>query len=223
MRRGLFISFEGGEGCGKSTQVARLAGRLRSLGWRVREVREPGGTPLAEEIRHTLKHSPHGAGMAPEAELLLMNAARAQLVREVIRPALASGEIVLCDRFSDSTLAYQGWGRGLDRGQVDAVLSIAVGETRPDLTFWLRVPPEIAARRRAERARMGGAAGAGDAAAEDRFERAGTEFFSRVDAGFAALAAAEPGRIRPVDASPPAEEVERVIWSWVQSRLPVAG
>jgi dTMP kinase len=140
-QRGLLITFEGSEGCGKSTQVARLAARLRGLGFGVRELREPGGTALGEEIRHTLKHSPAGSGMTPEAELLLFNAARAQLVREVIRPALAAGEILLCDRFLDSTLAYQGWGRGLDRKLVETVLDITVGPTLPDLTLLLRVAP----------------------------------------------------------------------------------
>jgi len=109
-----FITFEGTEGCGKSTQIELLASQVHGLGYRVRVFREPGGTPVGEEIRHTLKHSKNNAAMTPEAELLLMNASRAQLVREVIRPALASGEIVLCDRFYDSTTAYQGYGRGLE-------------------------------------------------------------------------------------------------------------
>src|SRR4051812_20783136 len=109
-RTGLFITFEGTEGSGKSTQVSLLAGHLRSLGRSVRTIREPGGTPIGEEIRHTLKHSLANEAMTAEAELLLMNASRAQIVREVIRPALATGEIVLCDRFYDSTIAYQGYG-----------------------------------------------------------------------------------------------------------------
>ena len=112
--KGLFITFEGTEGSGKSTQISLLAERLRELGHTVRTLREPGGTPIGEEIRHTLKHSKDNDAMTPEAELLLMNASRAQLVREVIRPALAAGEIVLCDRFYDSTTAYQGYGRQLD-------------------------------------------------------------------------------------------------------------
>src|SRR5438105_3752716 len=111
--KGLFITFEGTEGSGKSTQISLLASRLRSLGHRVREIREPGGTPIGEEIRHTLKHSADNEAMTAEAELLLMNASRAQLVREIIRPALAAGEVVLSDRFYDSTTAYQGYGRGL--------------------------------------------------------------------------------------------------------------
>src|SRR5580704_16142382 len=112
--KGLFITFEGTEGSGKTTQIAALAERLRALGHTVRVLREPGGTPIGEEIRHTLKHSEANQNMTPETELLLMNASRAQLVREIIQPALAAGEIVLCDRFYDSTIAYQGFGRGLD-------------------------------------------------------------------------------------------------------------
>src|SRR5512137_2104899 len=150
--KGLFVTFEGTEGSGKTTQISLLAWRLRAMGHRVRTLREPGGTPIGEEIRHTLKHSPSNHAMTPEAELLLMNAARAQLVREVIRPALAGGEIVVCDRFADSTTAYQGWGRGLDLRRVQEVVDFAVGKTRPDLTLWLRVPQDVAAARRRERA-----------------------------------------------------------------------
>src|ERR1039457_4357111 len=143
MPKGLFITFEGMEGCGKSTQVELLARRLGALGHRVRTLREPGGTPIGEEIRHTLKHSVANQAMTAEAELLLMNASRAQLVREVIRPALAAGEIVLCDRFYDSTVAYQGYGRGLDLKMVNAIIDVAIGETRPDLTLLMLVPHEL--------------------------------------------------------------------------------
>src|SRR5438552_6292700 len=132
--KGLFVTFEGTEGSGKSTQIALLAARLRALGHSVREIREPGGTPIGEEIRHTLKHSAANQAMTPEAELLLMNASRAQLVRETIRPALAAGHIVLSDRFYDSTTAYQGYGRGLDLESVKTIVDFAVGRTRPDLT-----------------------------------------------------------------------------------------
>jgi dTMP kinase len=145
--KGLFITFEGTEGSGKSTQILPLADRLRSLGRIVRTLREPGGTPIGEEVRHTLKHSKDNAAMTAEAELLLMNASRAQLVREVIRPALAAGEIVLCDRFYDSTVAYQGYGRQLDLKIVKAVIDVAVGDTRPDRTLLLEVPPDVSAER----------------------------------------------------------------------------
>src|SRR3974390_2857605 len=145
--KGLFITFEGTEGSGKSTQIPILADRLRALGRHVRTLREPGGTPIGEEIRHTLKHSHANDAMTAEAELLLMNASRAQLVREVIRPALHPGEIVLCDRFYDSTMAYQGYGRQLDLKMVDAIIRVAVGETRPALTLLLMVSPELSQQR----------------------------------------------------------------------------
>src|SRR5438445_12871950 len=148
MPQGRFITFEGTEGAGKTTQIQLLAERLRQLGQIVRPVREPGGTALGEEIRHTLKHSPQNAGMTPETELLLMNASRAQLVREVIRPALAQGEIVLCDRFYDSTIAYQGYGRQLDLAKVQTMLDFAVEDTRPHLTLLLEVPLEVSEARR---------------------------------------------------------------------------
>src|SRR5882672_2133474 len=135
--KGIFITFEGNEGSGKSTQISLLAEHLRSMHHSVRTIREPGGTPIGEEIRHTLKHSSANQAMTAETELLLMNASRAQLVREVIRPALAAGEIVLSDRFYDSTTAYQGHGRGLDLNLVKAIIEAAVGETRPDLTLLL--------------------------------------------------------------------------------------
>src|SRR3954452_18301091 len=145
--KGHFITFEGTEGSGKSTQISILAEHLRNLGRTVRTLREPGGTPIGEEIRHTLKHSLANEAMTAEAELLLMNASRAQIVREVIRPALAAGEVVLCDRFYDSTTAYQGYGRQLDLKQVKAIVDFAVGETRPDLTLLLVVPHSVSQER----------------------------------------------------------------------------
>src|SRR5665811_619904 len=129
--KGLFITFEGTEGSGKTTQISLLADHLRSMGYGVRTLREPGGTPIGEEIRHTLKHSPANHAMTAEAELLLMNASRAQLVREIIRPALATGKIILCDRFYDSTIAYQGYGRKLDLASVKKMVDFAVGDTLP--------------------------------------------------------------------------------------------
>ncbi len=179
MTKGLFITFEGSEGCGKSTQVELLARRLRALGHRVRTLREPGGTPIGEEIRHTLKHSKNNAAMTAEAELLLMNASRAQLVREVIRPALDAGEIVLCDRFYDSTTAYQGYGRELDLQMVKAVIDVAVGETRPDLTLLLTVSAEIGEMRRAMRQST-------LPFMRDRMEEADKKFFERVAKGYEA-------------------------------------
>jgi dTMP kinase len=214
--RGVFVTFEGGEASGKSTQVALLAERLKGLGHRVRALREPGGTPIGEEIRHTLKHSHDNEAMTPETELLLMNASRAQLVREVIRPALAAGEIVLCDRFHDSTLAYQGYGRQLDLELVRRVVEIAVGETRPDLTLLLMAPAEVGeARRKGRQSTL--------PFQRDRIEEAGRGFFERVARGYEAIAAAEPGRVRCVDASRTIEEVAAAVFAQVQPILPKPG
>jgi len=210
--KGLFITFEGTEGSGKTTQIIALCNRLRSVGISVRTLREPGGTPIGEEIRHTLKHSKDNAGMTPEAELLLMNASRAQLVREVIRPALASGETVLCDRFYDSTIAYQGYGRQLDLKMVRSVIEVAVGATRPDLTLLLVVPQDLSeVRQRARQASL--------SFVRDRMEEAGREFFERVETGYRALAAGEPERIRMIDATGSVDETAIMIWKEVEPRL----
>jgi dTMP kinase len=206
---GLFITFEGTEGCGKSTQIALLAERLRAEGKTVRLLREPGGTAIGEEIRHTLKHSPSNHGMTSEAELLLMNASRAQLVREVIRPALASGEIVLCDRFYDSTIAYQGYGRQLDLKMIRSIVDVAVGETRPNLTLLLNISQSVSEAR--QRARQ-----AAGPAVRDRFEEADRNFFERVARGYEDIAATEADRIKVIDASGSIETVSVAIWAQVQ-------
>jgi dTMP kinase len=211
--KGLFITFEGTEGSGKSTQVSLLAERLRTSGRTVRTLREPGGTPIGEEIRHTLKHSKDNAAMTAEAELLLMNASRAQLVREVIRPALAAGEIILCDRFYDSTTAYQGYGRGLDLKTVQTVIDFAVGETRPELTLLLNISPEAGeARRRSRQSTL--------PLLRDRMEEADRRFFERVAKGYQQIAAAEPKRVRLVDAAGDVETVGAAIWKEVSPLLP---
>jgi dTMP kinase len=199
---GRFITFEGTEGGGKSTQIQLLAARLREHGHTVRALREPGGTPIGEEIRHTLQHSAQNHAMTPEAELLLMNASRAQLVREVIRPALEAGEIVLCDRFYDSTTAYQGYGRQLDLPLVRTIIDAAVGATRPDLTILLHVPIDVSESRRKLRA----------SGARDRMEELDRAFFERVEQGFKAIAVAEPKRVRVIDATRPIEVVREEIW-----------
>ncbi len=209
---GRFITFEGNEGSGKSTQISLLAARLRSLGHAVRTLREPGGTAIGEEIRHTLKHSQNNQAMTAEAELLLMNASRAQLVREVIRPALQTGEIVLCDRFYDSTTAYQGYGRQLDLKMVQAIIEAAIGETRPDLTLLLLVPQNMSEQRRSLRQ-------AGLPVLRDRMEEADRDFFLRVARGYEAIAAAEPRRVRKIDATRQVLEVEAEIWIAVQRLL----
>ena len=204
---GRFITFEGTEGAGKSTQIKLLAERILATGRKVRVLREPGGTPIGEEVRHTLQHSAQNAAMTPEAELLLINASRAQLVREVIRPALAAGEIVLCDRFYDSTLAYQGYGRQLDLARVREIIDFAVGDTRPHLTLMLHVPLSISEERRKTRS-------------ADRFEQAGRAFFERVEQGFQALAKADPTRIKWIDATQPIETVTALVWNYVE---PIGG
>jgi dTMP kinase len=209
---GFFLSFEGTEGSGKSTQAALLARRLRDLGHHVRELREPGGTPIGEEIRHTLKHSAANHAMTPEAELLLMNASRAQLVREVIRPALAAGEIVICDRFYDSTTAYQGCGRQLDLNVVWRVIDLAVGDTRPDLTLLFLVPQAVSEERRLKRQST-------MAFVRDRFEEADRSFFERVEQGYRTLAAAEPERVHPLDATGSIDNLTREVWNLVEPRL----
>jgi len=206
---GLFISFEGTEGSGKSTQVSLLAERVRALGCAVRTLREPGGTPIGEEIRHTLKHSTQNQAMKAETELLLMNASRAQLVREVIRPALAGGEIVLADRFYDSTTAYQGYGRQLDLSDVRQIIDFAVGPTRPDLTLLILVPPAISAERLLARQST-------LPFMRDRIEEADHGFFERVARGYQAIAAAEPERVRMVQGAAPAKLVEAEIWKIVE-------
>jgi dTMP kinase len=215
---GLFITFEGTEGSGKSTQISLLAERLRGQGYSVRTLREPGGTPIGEEIRHTLKHSAANHAMTAEAELLLMNASRAQLVREVIRPALAAGEIVLCDRFYDSTTAYQGYGRELDLKLVRAIIDIAVGSTRPDLTLLLNVPHDIREQRRLARQPT-----LPLHLQRDRFEEADRDFFERVAKGYQALAAAEPQRVRVVDATSNVADLAHVLWQLVEPRLEPIG
>jgi len=202
---GCFITFEGTEGCGKSTHIKKLASRLKAEGRTVRTLREPGGTESGESIRHLLKHGPEE--LTAEAELLLMNASRAQLVRELIRPAIAAGEVVLCDRFYDSTTVYQGTGRGLDAAQVQNVIEFAAGETRPDLTLLLQIPLKISEERRARRAET------------DRFEQADRAFFERIEAGYTALAAAEPDRIRVIQADQSLDSVAATIWQVVSERL----
>jgi dTMP kinase len=213
--KGFFITFEGTEGSGKSTQVSLLAGRLYGLGHTVRVLREPGGTPIGEEIRHTLKHSAQNEAMTPEAELLLMNASRAQLVREYIRPALAKGEIVICDRFFDSTMTYQGYGRELDLATVRTIIDFAVGDTRPDLTLLLAVPPDVSEERlRSRQSTL--------PFIRDRMEEADRAFFDRVAKGYEVIAAAEPGRFRKIDGTASVEMIRQAVWHHLESLLKTA-
>ena len=204
MERGKFITFEGGEGCGKSTQVRRLKEALEREGVEVVLTREPGGTWLSEEIRRLIKDQDTDAP-CDRSELLLFLAARAQLVKNVIRPALESGKWVVSDRFSDSTLAYQGYGRGLPLDILRDCNDFACEGLKPDLTLLLDVSPETAA------ARLQGREAATNTKA-DRIERAGDEFHARLRKGFAELAKAEPWRILTIDANGTVDEVWEDVW-----------
>lgn len=197
--RGRFITFEGGEGCGKSTQVKRLAEHLASKGIKVVLTREPGGTRLAELIRGLLKDEREDPP-CDRSELLLFLAARAQLVRNVIEPALASGKWVLSDRFSDSTFAYQGYGRGLPLDVLRLANDFACDGLKPDLTLLLDVRSEVAAARMRRRE-------AATNTSADRIEQAGDGFHSRLRAGFLEMAKAEPERIRVIDANGSPDDV----------------
>jgi dTMP kinase len=201
MPKGLFITFEGGEGCGKSTQVARLAARLRALGKTVVTTREPGGTLIGEEIRHVLQYSKAGRGMFPETEVLLFSAARAQHVRELILPALARGAIVICDRFADSTTVYQGVARKLDAKAVARLNEFAVDVCRPHLTLLLDLDVRLGMERSQQRQMT-----------FDRMQEQKLDFYERVRRGYRALAKREPTRIKIVDATPPADTVESAVW-----------
>ena len=209
--RGLFITFEGSEGCGKSTQVQRLAGRLTRDGLPFLLTREPGGTAIGEKIRDLLQFAPESAAMFPETELLLFEASRSQLVREVIQPARERGELVVSDRFFDSTTVYQGVARKLNPDVVEQLNRFAVGECRPDLTFLLDVDVATARARMLRRVRP--------VTAPDRMEQEPLEFYERVCAAYRDLAAREPDRVRLIDASRTADVIETHIWELLQSKL----
>ncbi len=198
MTKGLFITLEGGEGAGKSTQLAYVRQRIESAGIPLQVTREPGGTPLAEQIRELLLDHREET-MAADTELLLMFAARAQHLATLIRPALARGEWVLCDRFTDATYAYQGGGRGIDFTRIGVLEDWVQGELRPDLTLLLDLPVEV------------GMARAGQRGALDRFEREQRDFFERVRAAYLARAAQEPQRFRIIDAAQDIAAVQRQI------------
>ena len=211
MARGRFITFEGGEGCGKSTQVVRLAAALEERGLKVLLTREPGGTRLSELIRTLLKDEAEDPPV-DRAELLLFLAARAQLVRNVIAPALEAGTWVISDRFSDSTVAYQGYGRGLPVDFVRQANDFACEGLRPDLTFLLDLDPATAERR------MRGREAATNTSA-DRIERAGSGFHARLRKGFLELAAADAPRFSVVDASKSPDEVAGEVLGECLARL----
>lgn len=216
---GVFITFEGPEGSGKSTHLRRLAQRLEALGLPVLTTREPGGTPTGEAIRALLQHD--GAGEAPvdRAEVLLFCASRAQLVERVIAPALERGTWVLCDRFTDSTLAYQGYGRGFDLKTLTALNGFATGGRMPDLTLLLDVDAAAGLQRVADR-------NAAHVAAADRIEREAQEFHDRLRHGFLDLARAAPERYRVIASTQPVAVVADAVWKAVAirfgDRLPAA-
>ncbi|AGI25072.1 thymidylate kinase [Pseudomonas sp. ATCC 13867] len=193
---GLFITLEGPEGAGKSTNREYLAERLRERGIEVQLTREPGGTPLAERIRELLL-APSDEKMAVDTELLLVFAARAQHIAEVIRPALARGAVVLCDRFTDATYAYQGGGRGLPVERIAQLELFVQGDLRPDLTLVFDLPVEVGLSRAAARGRL------------DRFEQEGRAFFEAVRNTYLERARSEPARYHIVDAAQPLAEVQR--------------
>ncbi|MGB8315081.1 MAG: dTMP kinase [Aestuariivirga sp.] len=197
---GVFVTFEGGEGTGKSTQLELLADTLQAQGMTVVKTREPGGTPEAEALRSLLVNGDPGRWTA-EAEALLNYAARSSHLLKVIRPALAAGHTVLCDRFSDSTRAYQGYAGGCDMALLDSLEITITGSTRPDLTFIFDVDPALGLVRAKSR---------GDGS-EDRYERKGLAFHEKLRVGFLKIAAAEPRRCRIVDASGSIEDVKAFI------------
>jgi dTMP kinase len=211
MSRGAFITFEGSEGCGKSTQVKRLASRLEQAGLRVLITREPGGTAIGEKIRDLLQFAPESFAMTPETEVLLFEASRSQLVRETIRPALEQGAIVISDRFFDSTTVYQGVARKLDENVVATLNSFAVGANRPDLTIILDVDVTTARERMLRRVRP--------VAVIDRMEEEPLEFYERVCQGYRELARREPARIRLLNGCRAPDEIENEIWREVSARF----
>jgi dTMP kinase len=209
--QGRFISFEGGEGAGKSTQLKRVAARLKAAGQEVVATREPGGSPGAESIRELVLN---GAAdrWSPVTETLLMYAARRDHVERVIRPALTRGAWVVCDRFADSTRAYQGAAGGTDPALIAALETYILEETRPDLTLIFDLPVEVGLERAQARA-----------GAEMRFESKGQAFHERLREGFLSIAKAEPDRCAVIDATGSLDEVEARVWAAVDGRLSVYG
>src|SRR5437762_1543580 len=203
-----FITFEGSEGCGKSTQARRLAARLENSGVPYLVTREPGGTSIGEIIRELLQFTSHNAAMTPETELLLFEASRSQLVRETIKPALERGVCVIADRFFDSTTVYQGAARKLDRQIVERLNTFVVGDCVPDITFVLDIDAGTARSRMQEPRRT------------ERMEQQPAEFYERVREAYRELAARELNRVVLLDASRDADGIEKEIWETVSSRFP---
>jgi dTMP kinase len=204
------ITFEGAEGCGKSTQVNRLAARLEKEGIRPLVLREPGGTAIGEAIRHLLQHSEENHGMTAETELLLFEASRSQLVREKIQPALARGEWVICDRFFDSTTVYQGAARNLDPKMVKSLNAFAVGDHVPDFTFVLDIDRGTAQSRLGNRAKI-----------RDRMEEESDAFHVRVIQAYRELAKNEAKRVVQIDGRLSPDAIEQRVWHQLANRFPV--
>lgn len=205
MRRGLLVTLEGIDGCGKSTQVEVLRNRMSQKGIDHIMVREPGGTAVGENTRQILLNNEYSPSL--QSEIFLYMAARSELTGQVIRPALKSGQLVLCDRFTDSTLAYQGYGGGADLEMIRNLSSIATGGIIPDLTILLDLPVEDAIGRRETLA--------------DRMESKDISFHQRVRSGYLAIACNEPGRIKIVDALIAVEELEAIIWKIIEGIIEV--
>ena len=206
---GKLISFEGSEGSGKSTQITKLAKHLQLLGHEVLTTREPGGTEIGEQIRNIIVHNSRGDEMCAETELFLFAAARAQLVRQVIAPALVAGTYVLSDRFLDSSTVYQGIARNLASDPVQQINHFAVGNVMPDLTIILDVPTEVSLARIRLRA----------SDIPDRMERENAEFFSKVREGYLLLARSIPRRFHVIDGTRPEAEIEKEVWKTVQKLI----
>lgn len=207
--RGVFITLEGPEGSGKTTHAAGLTGRFRELGYEVVCPREPGGTPTGEAIRDILQHDVAGEPISDRSEVFLFSASRAQLVRNVILPALERGACVVCDRFADSTTAYQAYGRGLDVETVLSINSFAIGTAVPDRTVLFDLDVKAGFERVSERNDR-------ENRAHDRIEREEIQFHERVRAGYLDLAAKNPDRFRVINADAPESEVAEALWRAVQ-------
>jgi len=206
-RKGTFVTFEGGEGSGKSTHIEHIVARLRKEGQSVILAREPGGTELGERIRHVLQYDKQSVSMTPETELLLFCASRAQLVREVILPAIKRGQIAICDRFFDSTTVYQGVGRQLDPKKVAAINAFAIDGCLPDLTLVIDLDPRVGLERVRGRELF------------DRMENQSLRFYQRVRRGYLDLAKREPKRVKVIDGSQSIETISNQIWELIQNVL----
>ena len=206
---GFMISFEGCEGCGKTTQIHRLETHIEDAGYHVVVTREPGGTDIGEEIRHLIKFAKEGVKMCPETELLLFAASRAQLVREVILPEIEDGRIILSDRFLDSTTIYQGVARQVSDKPIQAINDFAVGDIMPDLTFVLDLPADVSMQRVAAR----------HAGPPDRFDRENIEFYTKIREGYLVLAESMPERFHIMDGTQDRKLIEDEIWEYVKDRF----